>query len=102
MEGGSDGCSVGGADGTADGVLLGVEVGIVGGEFDGNLLGLGFGTSNHDGKAIGAKVGKLLDNTEGVSEVDLIAARMGDCLVFSRENYLVSLMVCQRGGHLEI
>ena len=64
------------------GVLLGVEVGIVGGEFDGNVLGLGLGTSNHDGKAIGAKVGKLLDDTEGGSEVELFGAWMGDCLVF--------------------
>ena len=82
MEGGSVSCSVGSADGSTDGVLLGVEVGIVGGEFDGSVLGVGLGTSNHDGKAIGAKVGKLLDNTEGGSEIELIVAWMGDCLIF--------------------
>ena len=82
MEGGSGGCSVGSADGSMVGVLLGVEVGIVGGEFDGSVLGVGLGTRNHSDKAIGAKVGKLLDSTEVGSEVELIAAWMGDCLVF--------------------
>ena len=98
----SDGCSVGGADGSTDGVLLGVEVGTVEGEFDGSVLGFRLGTSNHDGKAIGAKVGELLDNTEGGSEVELIATWMMDCLVFSGVGYLVSMVVWQRGGHLEM
>ena len=100
--GGSDGCSVRSADGSTDGVLIGVEVEIFEGDFDGNVLGLRRGTSIHDGKTIGEKVGKLLGNTKGGSEVELIAAWMGDCLIFSRANFLVSLMVFQRGGHLEI
>ena len=54
--GGSSGCSIGGADGSTGG-LLGVEVGTVEGEFDGSVLGFRLGTSNHDGKAMGAKVG---------------------------------------------
>ena len=99
--GGSSGCSIGGADGSTGG-LLGVEVGTVEGEFDGSVLGFRLGTSNHDGKAMGAKVGEVLDNTGSVPEVEFILAWMGDCLDFSEGGYLVSMVVWQRGGHLEL
>ena len=82
--GGSGSCSVGSADGSTDGVLLGTKVGILEGKFNGGVFGLRLGTKsdflrechldfvsvggNHDGKTIGAKVGKLPDGTEGMSE----------------------------------
>ena len=90
--GGSSGCSIGGADGSTGG-LLGVEVGTVEGEFDGSVLGFRLGTSNHDGKAMGAKVGEVLDNTGSVPEVEFILAWMGDCLDLSEGGYLVSMVV---------
>ena len=91
--GGSSGCSVGGAAGSTDGVLLGVEVGTVEGEFDGGILGFRLVTNNHVGKAIVAKVGELLDSTEGGSEVEFSVTWMVDCFVFLRVGHLVSFVV---------